>query len=78
MRDNLIIPEDIVVGLQNREDSLTEKLGFVTFNDGKILRQEKNWNNWRDKNQTPLELKNEPTSGFILNKGVQRYGYYGS
>ncbi len=78
MRDNLIIPEDIIVGLQNRRDSLTEKLGFVTFNDGKIIRQEKTWNSWRDQKQEPLNFKNEPTSGFILNKGVKRYGYYGS
>lgn len=78
MQSNLIIPKDIVVGLQGRQDSLTEKLGFVTFHDGKILRQEKNWNNWRDQKQNPLHLKNEPTSGFIISKGVQRYGYYGS
>lgn len=78
MKDNLIIPENIIVGLQNRRDSLTDKLGFVTFHDGKIFRQEKTWNNWRDQTQEPLEFKNEPTSGFILNKGVKRYGYYGS
>ncbi len=78
MQSNLIIPKDIVVGLQGRQDSLTEKLGFVTFHDGKILRQEKNWNNWRDQKQNPLHLKNEPTSGFIICKGVQRYAYYGS
>lgn len=78
MQSNLIIPKDIMVGLQGRSDSLTEKLGFITFHDGKILRQEKTWNNWRDQKQTPLELKNEPTSGFIVSKGVKRYGYYGS
>ncbi len=78
MQSNLIIPKDIVVGLQGRRDSLTEQLGFVTFHDGKVLRQEKSWNNWRDQKQNALHFKNEPTSGFIISKGVQRYGYYGS
>lgn len=79
MKNNLYIPESVIVGQQNRSDTFTKKLAYIVFKDEKgVLRKELSWNGWRDKTIEPLEIKNDPVSGFILNKGVQRYGYYGS
>lgn len=67
----LIIPETIRVGYQNREDTYTGKLAYVTYIDVKgVHRSEKSWNGWRDHKIKPKDFKNEPTTGFVLNKKV--------
>lgn len=78
MKTNLFIPKKVVVGFQNRTDTFTGKLAYVVYYDEKgVLRQEHSWNGWRDKNITQVEFDNVPTR-FVINKGVDRYGYFGS
>lgn len=71
MKDTLTIPETLNVGFQNRKDTYTGKLAYVVYTDktGK-LRKEASWTSWCDKKIEKLELKNEPTSGFVLNRDV--------
>src|SRR5689334_19185128 len=78
--NKLYIPDKIKVGFQKRDGTYTGKLAYVIYFDhtGK-LRKEASWNSWRDYNIEPLEFDNEPTEGFVLNKGVggvkQSYGW---
>jgi len=74
MKTDIFVPEKIKVGFQNRGDTYTGKLAFVTYIDEKgKLRKEKSWNGWRSKNIAPLEVENVPTSGFVLNKKAGGY-----
>ena len=74
MKTNIFIPKTIKVGFQNRSDTYTQKLAYVIYYDQKnVLRKEKSWEGWRDKNIEPQEFSNEPTSGFVLNKKVGDY-----
>ena len=74
MKTNIFIPKTIKVGFQNRSDTYTQKLAYVIYYDQKnVLRKEKSWEGWRDKNIEPQEFVNEPTSGFVLNKKVGDY-----
>jgi len=80
MKDQLIIPDKINVGFQNRQGTYTGKLAYVIYYDKKgVLRKEKSWQSWRDHKIKPLEFENTPTSGFVLNKGVggarESYGW---
>ncbi len=68
------IPKNINVGFQKREDTYTKMLAYVIYTDEKgVLRKENSWNSWRDKKIKAEEFKNEPTSGFVLNKKVGGY-----
>lgn len=75
--DQLYIPEKICVGAQKREGTYTGKLAYVIYYRDGILRKEKSWQSWRDKSIPSIDFTNEPTEGFVLNKGVggQRYSY---
>lgn len=74
VHDKLTIPEKIKVGFQNRQGTYTGKLAFVVYVDHKgKLRQERSWENWRDRSIEPMEFDNEPTTGFVLNKKVGDY-----
>ena len=69
MGNKIFIPQRINVGYQNRRDTYTGKLGYVTYFDEKgVLRKEKSWNNWRDASLGNNEYDNTPMSGFVLNK----------
>lgn len=69
--ERLLIPDTIKVGYQERNGTYTGKLAYVIYYDEKgKLRKETSWQNWRDRNINPDEFKNEPTEGFVLNKGV--------
>jgi hypothetical protein len=69
--NQMFIPEKIKIGYQNRNGTYTGKLAYVIYFDNKgILRKEKSWESWRDKKIIPQEFSNEPTDGFVLNKGV--------
>tara|TARA_R110000824_G_scaffold398058_1_gene601665 strand:- start:2023 stop:3222 length:1200 start_codon:yes stop_codon:yes gene_type:complete len=69
--EKLNIPKVIHVGYVNREDTYTKKLAYVIYTDEKgKKRKETSWQGWRDKAITPEDFDNEPTSGFVLNKGV--------
>jgi len=79
MNTKLYIPQLIKVGFQKRSDTYTGKLGYVIYRDDKkVWRKEKSWDGWRDTKVKHVELENIPHSGFHLNKGVERYGYWGS
>lgn len=75
---SIFLPKKINVGFQNRNDTYTNKLAYVTYFDEKDkLRKEPSWNGWRDK-EIPNEIyTNEPTEGFVLNKkvGGDRYSW---
>jgi hypothetical protein len=75
MKSQIFLPEKIKVGLQKRNDTYTEKLGYVIYHDGKVWRKEASWEGWRDGSIPPIELDNTPTEGFVLNKkaGGDRY-----
>lgn len=77
----LYIPKKIRVGFQTRADTFTGKLAYVIYFDEKDkLRKEPSWENWRHKSIPYVDFDNVPMTGFIFNKGVQRYGssWYGS
>jgi len=79
MENKLFIPEKIKVGYQERDDTYTKRLAYVIYYDNKgVLRKEKSWEGWRNKKIKADEFENKPHSGFVLNKGVQRYGEWGS
>lgn len=71
MKDKLIIPKTIHVGLQRRSDTYTGKLAYVIYEDheGK-LKCENSWNRWRNQGLGTKKLANEPIEGFVLNKKV--------
>lgn len=80
MTQQLLIPEKIKVGFQNRQGTYTGKLAYVIYYDQKgKLRKETSWQSWRDDKIDPVEYVNEPIDGFVLNKGVggqrQSYGW---
>lgn len=67
----LLIPETIKVGYQYRSDTYTGRLAYVIYTDHKgELRKAKSWESWRDKKIDVNDYRNEPTNGFVLNRGV--------
>lgn len=67
----LFIPDRIKVGYNERNDTYTKKLAYIIYYDKKgVLRKETSWEQWRDKKIAANEYTNEPTEGFVLNKGV--------
>lgn len=45
----LYIPDKCKVGFQLREETYTEKLGYIIYHDGKLWRKEPSWEGWRHK-----------------------------
>lgn len=77
MKTNLYIPKKIKIGFVKRSDTFTEKLAYLTYYDEKnVLRKQVSWDGWRDHKIEPIEIDNQPMSGFVFNKGVQRFGYH--
>lgn len=76
MKDKLTIPDNIQVGFQNRRDTYTGKLAFIVYKDVEgNLKQKKSWTQWCSDSIPKVEFKNEPTSGFVLNKKVGGGGW---
>lgn len=74
--DNLYIPNKLKVGFQKRQDTFTKKLAYVIYYDDKgKLRKEASWSSWRDDKIPAEEYENVPTSGFMINKNVERYNW---
>lgn len=74
---SLFMPEILKVGFLRRNDTFDGKLSFIIYYDEKnVLRKEHSWNSWRDEKIEPIEVKNIPTKGFIINKSVQRNNYH--
>ena len=70
----LMIPEKIKVGYQERPDTYTKRLAYVIYYDQKgVLRKEKSWQTWRDQKIDSHDFDNVPTEGFVLNKKVGGY-----
>lgn len=79
MENDLFIPTKIRIGFVTRTDTFTGKLAYIIYYDEKgKIRKEPSWNSWRDKSIPFLELDNTPMLGYMLNRGVERYGYHGS
>ena len=94
MATKIFIPQKCRVGFQNREDTFTKKLAYVIYYDSLgRLRKETSWKCWchlydrtnregkvLQKAIDPYDFDNVPTSGFVLNKGVQRcnWGHFSS
>lgn len=79
MNSNLYIPKTITVGFQKREDTYTGKLAYVIYTDDKgVLRKATSWNSWRDKTIDSITFENTPLNNFTFNKGVHRYGDWGT
>lgn len=73
---NLMIPKKLKIGFQVRKDALMEKLGYVIYYDEKgVLRKKNSWENWRSEDVEPLEVDNQPMSGYVINKGVTHFAY---
>lgn len=69
--DKLNIPKKIKIGFNNRSDTYTGKLAYVTYlNQKGDIAKETSWQNWRDKDIESQEFDNTPTEGFVLNKNV--------
>lgn len=67
----LIIPPKIRAGFRERNDTYKQVLGFVVrLNEKGEQTNLKAWEGWRDKKMPPKDFANEPTEGFVLNKGV--------
>lgn len=78
MQTNLFIPKKIHIGFQERDDTYTGKLAYIIYEDEKgQLRKKESWNGWCDSDIEKIVLDNTPAK-FVLNKGVQRNGYWGS
>lgn len=74
--DNLYIPNKLKVGFQARSDTFTKKLAYVIYYDDKgVLRKETSWKTWCDKKIPSVEYENTPTTGFMINKNVERYNW---
>jgi len=70
MNNNIIIPDNILVGYNARKDTYSGKLAYVVFKEGNKIRKEKSWTCWCDKKMGSDEFPNEPTYGFVLNKQI--------
>jgi hypothetical protein len=69
MNNKFSIPKILNIGYNERSDTYTGKLAYVTYTDAKgVLRKEHSWNNWRDSKINPDTFENVPTSGFVLNR----------
>jgi hypothetical protein len=79
-QQQLLIPEKIKVGYKKDQSTYTGNLAYVIYYDHKgVLRKEKSWQGWRTKNLGSHDYNNEPTEGFVLNRGVggtrESYGW---
>lgn len=74
MKSTLFLPKEIKVGFTARKDTYTGKLAYIIYIDEKgVLRKEKSFESWRNKDIPTEQLNNEPLSGFVLNKKVGGY-----
>jgi hypothetical protein len=55
--EKLIIPKKIKVGFNRRPDTYSGKLGYVIYHDGKVWRKENSWENWREKEATEEQIR---------------------
>lgn len=72
--ERLNIPQTLKVGFNERGDTYTGKLAYVTYvnTKGEIAKQA-SWNGWRNKNIDVETYDNEPMEGFVLNRHAGGY-----
>lgn len=77
---NFIMPNEIVVGYQNRKnDEESIKLGFATFNYKGKLRKEISWKGWIDSKLRVDKFDNELLSGFsVVGTSKRSTDWFGS
>lgn len=72
--ERLNIPETLKVGFNNRYDTYSGKLAYVTYINKKgDIAKAASWNGWIDKNIEVETYENKPTEGFVLNKRAGGY-----
>ncbi|OTZ47890.1 hypothetical protein [Bacillus thuringiensis] len=73
----MYIPDKLKIGFQERNDTYTGKLSYITYFDEKgVLRKENSWKGWIREELGIMEVDNVPTTGFVINKsggGVPRW-----
>lgn len=71
------IPTELHVGFNNRSDTFTGKLAYVTYINSKgKLAKEKSWKGWIDPDIPTVKMENKPTKGYVINKSLERRAYY--
>ncbi len=76
MKTQLYIPKKLKIGFDKRTECFGGKLAYcIYYDDQNILRKQTSWENWRDKTIEPLDLDNEPQTGFFINKDVKRFNW---
>lgn len=72
--ERLNIPQTLKVGFNERGDTYTGKLAYVTYVNAKgEIAKQVSWNGWRNKNIDVETYDNEPMEGFVLNKHAGGY-----
>lgn len=72
--ERLNIPETLKVGFNNRPDTYSGKLAYVTYINKKgDIAKATSWNGWIDKNIDVETYENKPIEGFVLNKRAGGY-----
>ena len=73
---NLIDVENLTIGFNNRKDTYSGKLAFLSYsNNAKSLINEIAFNRWIDKKIPLLKLKNVSSNGFVLSKSNLHHLY---
>lgn len=62
--NNVYIPTHCKVGFNIREDTFTKKLGYIIYKKDNEWKQEKSWNNWRQKYISPEEFEAKKLESF--------------
>ena len=74
VNERLNIPETLKVGFNNRSDTYSGKLAYVTYINKKgDIAKATSWNGWIDKEIDVETYENKPIEGFVLNKRAGGY-----
>lgn len=77
MKTDLYIPKILKIGFQERKDTFTGKLAFVSYvNQKGMIFYQGPWEKWRDKKIEIMEIENLPRNGYIFNKDLVRDNYH--
>jgi hypothetical protein len=72
--ERLNIPQTLKVGFNERGDTYTGKLAYVTYVNAKgEIAKQVSWDGWRNKNIDVETYDNEPVEGFVLNRHAGGY-----
>lgn len=73
--NHFYVPKEVVVGVKTDEVSMSKRLGFLSFVEGKKLRKEVSLNGWRDQSVPLATISNKPRSGFLINRHIDHKAY---